>query len=53
MSYKVETKFLNQSEGWLKLKLPITGIKVMHFVTELPRNQCAPRRKGLKNPFFV
>ena len=39
--YTWNTTF-EKSEGWLRLKLPITGIKMMHSVTEL----------RVKNPFL-
>ena len=36
-----------------QLSLPISDIKMMHYVIELPINQCAPRGKSLKNPLFA
>ena len=53
LSYKLATQLLKK---WglteTQLSLPITDIKMMHSMTDLPRNQCAPCGKSLKNPFF-
>ena len=53
LSYKLETQLLKK---WglteTQLSQQITDIKMMHSVTKLPINQCAPCRTSLKNPFF-
>ena len=42
-----------ESEGWLRPKLPTTGIRMMKSVTNLPSHKCASCCKNLKIPNFA